>query len=267
MAFGIGADNITFNVPASGGILSGGIAVWNVTLDTEYAETQNWTNATIYLQSAGLTGNLTEILIASAVNMSTQVSEFNGTLNSSKFEDGNDYIFKVQLFNSSDRVNATITVTINNTIPQVTTSITPLNNVIDTDLTVNFTGSVIDSNTTSCTLEFIGTSFGTKSQAMGYNGDTCSLTLTDIPEQSYVWLIRSSDGSDTVDSIEQTIIVDAGTSSSKVTALLQEPGVSSAGGASLSFAGALGGTTGGIPNAVIVIVAGLAVFAFLRFRP
>jgi len=266
MAFGISSDNITINIPPASGFLNGATASWNISLDAGFT-VQNWTSATVYLQSAGLTANTTEILIATAVNTTTADLEINGTLDSTRFEDGTDYTFKVQLFNGSDRVNATITgITIDNTIPQASTSLSPVDNNIDTDGTVNFTGTVVGVNTTSCTLQFVGTNFGGASQAMTHNGNSCSLQLTAIPEQSYKWFIRASDGSNTTDSSTLTVNIDSDSGTAKIVALLEEPGVRSTGGATLSFAGGFGGSTGGIPNMIIIIVVILGISWWIWIR-
>jgi len=174
------SDNVTIVTPASSGSLTGATALFNISLVTGY-EAENWTSVRIYLQSAGLTANTTEALATDWVANETDLI-LNGTLDSTVFEDGNDYIFKAQLFNGTDYVNVTRTgITIQNTVPQAP-SITSHSNheVISSTGTVTFSFTVTDANTTSCTYAISrgGASSGSAyfSGAGTYSGSTCSFT-------------------------------------------------------------------------------------------
>ncbi len=94
-----------------------------------------------------------------------------------------------------------------NAVPTAATSLTP---TTDDDGDFTFSGTVTDSETTSCTLQFVGgtTIPGGDSQAMTYSGDTCSLIVTDVPESIYTWFIRASDETNTTDSSEQQTNID-----------------------------------------------------------
>ena len=172
--------NVTIVTPASSGALIGATAPFNISLVTGY-EAENWTSVRIYLQSAGLTANTTEALATDWVANETDLL-LNGTLDSTVFEDGNDYIFKAQLFNGTDYINVTRTgITIQNTVPQAPSITTHSNHqVISTAGTVTFSFTVTNANTTSCTYSIArgGASSGSDyfSGTGTYSGSTCSFT-------------------------------------------------------------------------------------------
>lgn len=235
------SSNITVVTPGASGSISGATYSFNCTMD--YYSDQNWTEATIYLESAALTANTSSYNAGTFTNdSSTTPGQFNDTIDVSyiKLEDGNDYIFTCEVYNGTDKVNGTRTgVTVDNTIPQSASSLTPTS---DTDGAVTFSGTVVGSNTTACTLYFSGINPGSSSYTMTHTGNTCSYSHSSVPDQTYVWYIQASDGTNTTNSNTQTTNVDVTTSAGKAAVLIQEKGVSSAGGALLSISrdGALG---------------------------
>ena len=205
------AGNVTIDTPATSGTLTGATAVFNITIITGY-EAQNWSSASVYLKSAGLTANTSDYLIATGWNLTTDL-EINGTLDSTQFEDGNDYTITFELNNgtATAKVNVSRTgITINNTIPQAPSSLTPVtNSIISSATTQTFSSTVIDGNTTSCTyvINRGGSSADSKSASgtTTYSASTCSFTKdfsTSLDNGIYYWTITASDESDNVISSE-----------------------------------------------------------------
>lgn len=126
-------------------------------------------------------------------------------------QDSNDYTFNITIGNGTFNVSTVITsFVVDFTIPTAPSSLSPSAGATDTGASLNFSSTVVDARTTSCTLNFVGTNFGGSSQAMTQEGSSCSLILTDIPAQSYQWFIQASDGSNTTNSAVNTINVQAG---------------------------------------------------------
>src|SRR3990167_1802730 len=170
-------------------------------------------------------------------------------------EDGT-YTFIVVVTNKSDNASmGTNTITtrgdgqtpiiIDTTVPTAPSSLTPTS---DADGAVTFSGTVTGSQVTKCDLEFQGTSFGSKIQTMTHSGNTCSLSLTNVPEQTYTWLVRASDGrNNTVSATQQTTID------------IQSGG--GVGGTSGGTSGGVGGTSGGSDGQIskTIIIIGLVI--------
>lgn len=260
-ASGMVADNITMVTPIASGTMAGASAVFNCSLDAGYTA-ENWTSVRVYFQSATLTGNTTETTPTSFV-LNVSLLDLSGTVDTTIVEDGNDYTFKCQIWNGTNYLNKTRTgITIDNTIPQATSSLSPSDNSIDRDGSLTFSGTVTGVNTTSCTLNFNGINPGSSSYAMIHTGDTCTYTLSNTPEQTYDWFIRASDETNTIDSSQQTITVDIQTSAGKAVLLAQQEGIESRGGAVLAITSAENGLIQGIPNLVLIII-GIVVVIFV----
>jgi len=196
------AANITIVSPATSGTLSGIISPVNITRDGYDGE--NWTRARAYLQSAALTANTTEMMV---VDWTLNVTTYNWSLeiDTSGIEDGNDYTFKIELWNGTDDINVTRTgLTINNGVPTAPT-LSPSTNTQSTSAeTVTFTGTVVDANTTSCTYTFYrdgSSSDGNSDSGSGsYSGTSCTFTQTfadNTDNGNYYWTVTASDGTDT----------------------------------------------------------------------
>lgn len=243
----VSADSGTATItsPTAGATIGNLVnATINVTV-TMTNETVGW-NCTAYLKSASLTANTTNILVAhlnqrSAGGANSTSYYINSTIG---FEDSNDYVINVTCRYLSNE-NATsypgwdtnTGITIDNTVPTTPSSLSPATATVDADGTVDFSATVTGRETTSCTLNFPERNPGMSSYTMTHSGDTCTRTLTGIPEQTYPnWYIIASDETNTTNSATANLIVESKKSASKIPALLQEPGVKSTGGATLSFA-------------------------------
>ena len=194
------SDNITIVTPGASGVMTGDSAVFNCSLVAGY-EDENWTTAYVYLQSAGLTANTTETLMATVEN--TTVYDLNGTLDSTTIEDGNDYIFKCSLFNGTDYVNATRTgITIDNGVPTAPTLSPASYDSVTSSGTQTFTGTVTDPETTSCTYTIYrgGSTADGEAGSGSYSGSSCTFTKafsTTADNGDWLWTITASDGTNT----------------------------------------------------------------------
>lgn len=195
-------NNITINIPAVSGTLTGATAVFNITMITGF-EAQNWSQVDVWLNSLS-TANSSSTFISSGYNLTT-ILTLNGTLSSTDFEDSNDYTIIFQLRNGSDSFNVSRnSITINNTIPQVPSSLSPSSTTILTSSsTQTFTSTVTNRNTTGCTYTiYRGGSPSDSSSASGsanYLTNTCSFTksfTSSVDNGNYYWTITASDGSD-----------------------------------------------------------------------
>ena len=75
-----------------------------------------------------------------------------------------------------------------------------------------------------------------------------------MPEQTYKWFIRASDGTNTTDSSKQIVSVDVKTSAGKAALLASQPGVTSKGGATLSVASVTDKIPGGSTTIIIAVI-------------
>jgi hypothetical protein len=202
-ASAITASNITIVTPAASSTITDQVTL-NATIDGNDGA---YTLAYFYVGSSS-TANTTWTLLGSTAN-DTLVGFYLDFNTSSTLEDANDYVFNVTIGNSTANVTTTNTgITIDNTVPVAASSITPSDGSNNPNGTVIFTGTVTGSQTTSCTLEFQGTNFGGASQSMTHSSNSCTLTLSNVPDGSYQYLIRASDGTNTTDSSVQTLNVD-----------------------------------------------------------
>ncbi|MHA1867823.1 MAG: hypothetical protein ACTSXD_07130 [Candidatus Heimdallarchaeaceae archaeon] len=195
--------NVSFVTPSASARISDGYVanVTNITFDA-------MVNCSFYVKSAALTANTTWALLnGTAENES--LTHVAAVLPSALIvEDGTDYTLNATCRNSSnDLAYATVAITIDNTIP-TTPTLSPTDQTVDTDGTINFTATLAGENTTSCTLYFDGTNPGSTSYTMNHVGDTCSYTLTGIPETTYKWYVENSDGTNTTNSATNTVNID-----------------------------------------------------------
>lgn len=232
-----------------------GNSVINVSLSA--AQEQNWTYAIAYIQSAGSTANNSLILIngTNNKNVTTDGTKYNIsiTIPSLSVEDGNDYTLTVSLWNGTAHFNKTASVTVDNSIPTAPTSLLPTS---DSDGTVNFSATVVGKNTTACTLYFSSYNPGATSYAMSHSGDSCSVQLSNVAEQTYPWYITASDGTNTTNSNSQTTSVDVKTSAGKAAQYIASGEAVAEGGATFSVAG-----NGVFDNPITGWVIGILVFA------
>lgn len=183
--------------PANGGTVSG-----TYILNATNSSLPNLVNCTFYAKSS-LTANSSWTSLGTATNESANALKVNRTFASTILEDANNYFFNATCYNSSSSstsVATTETIIVDNTIPQTPSSLSPSANSVDTDGSISFSGTVTGVNTTSCTLYFSNTNPGSTSYAMTHTGNTCTYSLTAVPDQSYDYYIRASDETNTSDS-------------------------------------------------------------------
>lgn len=234
------ATNVTVVTPLAGGNFTGNHSVVNASFNCSmdwsaediansswaYA-LQNWTAIKIYLQSASLSGNTTVVDItnttgAATLNISdatnpnnawiknSTIVDFNGTIDSSIFDDATDYTFTCSLYNGSDYVNKTRTsITIDNGVPPTPTLSPSSNTLVTSETTQTFTATVTDVNVTSCTY-VIGrggtdlASADTTSGSGTYSTTSCTFTKTFSDQGDngdWWWDVTASDGTNTTKSV------------------------------------------------------------------
>lgn len=214
---------VTLNRPAASSGMGGAGISFNVTVP----ETDSGTNFTckLYAQST-LTANSSWVLLATAHNNTAGgglVNQTNSSFSSLVLEDANNYQFNATCWNQTNWIDDAVNtaVTVDNTIPQAPTSLSPTS---DTDGSVDFSATVTSANTTSCTLFFPNLNPGSSSYSMTHSGGTCTATVNPMAEQGYDWYVRASDETNTTDSSTENVRVDLSTSSGK-TALLYNAGL------------------------------------------
>lgn len=214
-------------------VLQGFLSI-NITVNGSVNDV-NMTNCSLWGKSNTLTANTTYVQIAATNGKlwepnGTAANLFNDTnftvsWNTSQFEDANDYKFKAICSNSSDGttvVNISSTeitgVTIDNTVPEAPSSMSPTQDNRGTSGTVNFSATIVDSKTTSCTV-----TIGPDTYTAAYTGVSCSYQKGSIPSQTYEWYITLSDASNTTrgSTMRYTIDIPAGTGKRKIAAAEQ----------------------------------------------
>lgn len=201
--------NVTIATPGASGIMGGAEASFNVSLAAGF-DTMNYSLAQIYFSSSSLTSNTTEFLAVANLVNTTNV-DFNGTIDSIAFEDGNDYIFKIDLWNGTDGLNVTRTgIIVDNTIPQVPT----ISSITNTSSNRPFISSTLSGvNTTACTLNFEGANPGSPNYVMTHAGNLCTYTFTsDVAESLFRYSVQATDGTNSTNSSVSTLQVDTKTS-------------------------------------------------------
>lgn len=208
--------------------------------------------------ASSLTAN-TSVTIGTLDN--DTLDNVNTTFDSTSIEDSDDYTITAACRNSSnDQASDTATITVDNTIPGTPTGMSPADANVDTDGSVTFSVTVIGVNTTSCTLNFTGINPGNPGYTMTHSGNTCTKTITSIPENTYNWQTYASDETNiSAGSTETTQHVDITTSAGKAAQLIQQKGVTSKGGALLSIP-LIGDLNG---NMVWIVIIGIAVLVII----
>jgi len=210
--------------PANSVTVNGGSAFLNANISTSANNLSyggGLINCSFYAGST-LTANSSWTFLGNAFNASAAALNISMTFDSAGLQDANDYQFNATCFNTTAISTAvgTASVTVHNTVPQAPTITSPVDGSSDADGTFTFEVGVIGVNTTSCTLFFDGINPGNPSYSMTHSGNTCTYSVTSIPEQSYRWYVRASDESNTTDSSRPTVQVDISTSASKLPYIL-----------------------------------------------
>lgn len=193
----------TLTQPASSSTIAGTVAVLNATNATTLG---NMVNCTFYAQSAS-TANSSWANLGFVSNLTANALNLNLTFNSNTLEDSNDYIFNATCKNLSNSGTSSLTtaVTIDNTAPAAPSALSPATNTLQTTSTTqNFSSTVINANTTSCTYVIArgGASSGSDyiTGAGTYSGTTCSFTkafTTTNDNGNWIWYTIASDGTNT----------------------------------------------------------------------
>lgn len=194
----------TLVTPATSSSVNGATVSWNVTNGT----LNEMVNCSIYLSSSS-TANSTATNVSTGANVTASATNITGTFDSTILEDSNDYSIYASCTNSSGSISNTSasTITIDNTIPQAPSSLSPSSST-DTDGSVSFSATVTGANTTGCTLFFVGKNPGSSSYAMTHSSNSCTYTISSVPEESYAYLIQASDGTNSTNSSQATFLVD-----------------------------------------------------------
>lgn len=246
----IGVSAVTLINPANSATISG-TAILNAT----NSSLPDMVNCTFYAKSAS-TANSSWTSLGTFTNSTANPLNINGTFVSTVLEDSTDYTFNATCRNSSNSLSSasgTATVKIDNTIPQAPTSVSPTADAVDTDGSIDFSGTVVGRNTTGCTLYFSGKNPGSSSYAMTHSGDSCTVTVSSMPEESYTYYINASDGTNSTNSSSVTSRVDIQTSAGKRALLEADRNIRTQQQAALSIT-QQGEGLFGIPIALIVII-------------
>jgi len=189
MIYGVVSLSFVDPSPSSSTIVGGQLNI-NLTSGALF----NMSNCTVVFASS-LTANTSVSYFL--VNTSPSVNTINGTVESTGLEDGSDYTVTASCYNATfgteTASNPLSSLTIDNTVPQTPTSLSPASGA-DEDSSVTFSVTVTDRNTTSCELNFDGTNPGSSSYAMTHSGTACTVDLTDISDYTYKWYVVASDG-------------------------------------------------------------------------
>lgn len=251
------APSTDLDLPAASSTVSGTIGL-NATItnpDSNFS-------CGFYAKSS-LTANDTWSLLATIAN-ATDITA-NTTYDTIGLEDANNYIFNATCYNDTttwaDDTN--IAIVIDNTVPQTPSSLSPATDSVDKDGSVTFSSTVTGENTTSCTLYFSEGNPGASSYAMTHTSNTCSYSLTNIPEQTYKWYVIASDetNSSSASAINR-INVDIQTSAGKAVLLAQaerEGLVKRTGLKTFAIVNGFNKTIAGIPIWIILVLGGIVV--------
>lgn len=203
-AIGFASATLTTISPASSSTISGETALLNASSNV----LSNMLNCTWYAISVS-TANNSFVAVKTQLNASGEVTSINSTFNSNILEDSNDYQFYSQCFNATaNETSATNTgITIDNTIPQTPTGLSPVEGTLIKVREITFSSTVTGANTTGCTLNFVEVNPGSTSYTMTHSGNTCSHTLTNVPDQTFKYYITASDGTNSTNSAETSFNV------------------------------------------------------------
>lgn len=253
---------VTINTPSANAVVRGTL---NVTVTVT---NQNNTNVScdVYAQSAN-TANSSWAKLTSSGIQNTTASIWNTTVNTELVEDGTSYIFNITCNNNTDVADSTSTgIIVDNTEPVTPSSLSPSDESTDADGDITFSATVAGVNTTACTLYFDGTHPGYPSYTMTHSANTCTYSATSVPDQTYNWYIRASDGSNTTDSSIYTVHSDVQTSAGKAALLAQQRGVKSKGGALLAVTDI--GTTEifGLPVWLIAVIIIIGIIVYINVK-
>lgn len=212
MLFSMMFVSATLVNPANSATISG-TAILNAT----NSSLPDMVNCTFYAKSA-LTANSSWTSLGTFTNATANPLNINGTFASTGLEDNNLYMFNATCRNSSNSLTSSVgtaTVTIDNTIPQAPSSLSPADKTSKTIAgTQTFTSTVTDANTTSCTYiirrnkAVSGADYITGTAT--YSASTCSFTKafsTSADNGLWSYTITASDGTNSTASADTDLNV------------------------------------------------------------
>ena len=204
--------------PLSSGTVSGQ-QNWNLTVTL--GSFQHIGNCSIYVSSPS-TANSTATNISFYSNVSANATSLNGTILSAtsiRIEDSTDYSMYASCRNISGQIQNSSTLTSirwDNTVPTAPASIYPSDELRNENGSLDFSSTVTGANTTLCRLYFVnGPNSGGASQSMTHSANACTLSLSNVPAQTYNFILESSDGTNRTNSSETTVHVDIPSSAGK----------------------------------------------------
>ncbi len=197
---GIVLGTPTFTSPSDGSNIRGSV-LFNVTT-TDFA-VYSMGNCTISGTSS-IAGNSTTTIIL--YNYSAVTNSSNATYNTALVQDSDDWVFSGYCTNGTANSTITsITVTIDNTIPQAPTLSPSDETAITTPQAYTFTGTVTDVNTTSCSyIIYRGSAIASDPSNYftgtgSYSGTSCTFTKEFSSGNTgiWTWYLTASDETNT----------------------------------------------------------------------
>ena len=206
----VSATSVVLHTPEDSGAVSD-MATLTASIDSNVSR---YENCSWYVKGAGLTANTSWITIGDQVINATNglwTTTYNTTNN---LEDGTDYIFNVSCTNATNTVSdVSSSVVVDNTVPTTPSSLVPSSESTDDDGSISFSSTVTSGRTTACTLYFPNRNPGSPSYTMTHSGSSCTYTISSLPEETYDYYIRASDGTNNTDSAVTRFNVDIETPS------------------------------------------------------
>lgn len=210
-------------------------------------------NASVDIASDNLTfamkcDNANDTLVTLGTNETEKSLVFSISYNTSAFQDDTGcavYIYDNSTtdYTSTTVYNGTIgSLIIDNTEPTTPSAILPVDDTFDEDGDVTITGTINSKDAVSCSIVWKqGSPTGRTSETGTYSAlaNTCSYSLSAGVDGDYEWVIRASDGTDTADSVQNTLHITS-----------PSVGDGGAGASTTSRLGFLQGTTSGISESV-----------------
>ena len=162
-------------------------------------------NTSVTVTPAGGIGNSSG---AGQKTNSSLFANFVFSFNTTHIEDSNDYTITAILTNTSagsTKISKTVSLTVDNTVPQAATSLLPTS--ITNGTNILFRSTVVGSNATSCVLVFTANVPGTlsRSNTMTHSGNTCTLSGVTVPASTYRYIVQSGDSTNYTNSTEATL--------------------------------------------------------------
>lgn len=220
--------------PANNGVISEGTII-NISYGNNGGFTTAIDTIRIYvnISSSRTANSSTSTMLFFNVNSSnasaTAIGNIQGAVNQSlgalgvvSLEDDSQYTLNCYCENrttsgqtggGSTACNATRTVSVDRTVPQTPTSPSPTGRVTSNDQT--FSATVNGGNTSNCLLIFTNKNPGNSQYPMTHSGTTCTQAFTNLPQTTYDYIIRASDGTNVSETTLQSTEVDVRTATAK----------------------------------------------------